>query len=70
MMRFDPNIVRRLRHERGWSQSDLAAACGWSKQRVSNIERGDAVMSTTIAKLAKAFGIDDANVFFVSEDAE
>lgn len=32
--------VRRIRDVRGWSQTDLAGACGWSKATQSKIEGG------------------------------
>ena len=50
--------VRELRHERGWSQEELADRAGLHRTFISQIER--AVKRTTIRsvnKLAKAFDV-------------
>ena len=50
--------VRKLRHERGWSQEELADRAGLHRTFISQIER--AVKRTTIRsvnKLAKAFDV-------------
>lgn len=40
LARIDPDEVRRLRKERGWSQSDLAIALRLTTNQVSAFERG------------------------------
>ena len=58
-------IVRQLRIERDWSQEELAAKIGKTKQLVSAIEKGG-IASTSIENieaLAKAFG-ESPLIFF------
>ncbi|MGE0760425.1 MAG: helix-turn-helix domain-containing protein [Pirellulaceae bacterium] len=43
--------VQRLRKNRGWSQEDLAFACGLHRTYVSGVERG--IRNPTIVILAK-----------------
>lgn len=50
--------LRRLRHEKGWSQEDYADRAGIHRTYVSDIERGARNPTiTVIEKLAKPFGV-------------
>lgn len=50
--------LRRLRHEKGWSQEDYADRAGIHRTYVSDIERGARNPTITIVeKLAKPFDI-------------
>jgi transcriptional regulator with XRE-family HTH domain len=54
------DLVKRLRLERGWTQTKLAVQLGktWNANRVSRVERGDLPLSrTVIVGLARAFEI-------------
>ena len=50
--------VQKLRHDRGWSQEDLAFESGLHRTYVSGIERGIRNPTITIIqRLAKTFGV-------------
>lgn len=50
--------LRRLRHEKGWSQEDYADRAGIHRTYVSDIERGARNPTITVVeKLAKPFEI-------------
>jgi len=50
--------LRRLRHEKGWSQEDYADRAGIHRTYVSDIERGARNPTVTVVeKLAKPLGI-------------
>lgn len=50
--------LRRLRHDKGWSQEDYADRAGIHRTYVSDIERGARNPTITVVeKLAKPFGI-------------
>ena len=50
--------VRRLREERGWSQLDLAGACGLHRTHVSRLENALYNASIyTVDNIAQAFGV-------------
>lgn len=50
--------VRRLREERGWSQLDLAGACGLHRTHVSRLENALYNASIyTVDNIAEAFGV-------------
>jgi transcriptional regulator with XRE-family HTH domain len=53
-------MVKKLRHERGWTQDDLAKKAGLNKQSVLRIEKGEyqGTRRETIAQLCKAFDVD------------
>ena len=60
-------IVRKLRLARGWSQEELAQACGLSVRTVQRIERGQTPSLETRKALASVFETDIA--LFTEEDA-
>jgi len=50
---------RELRAKKGWSQEDLAEACGLHRTYIGDIERGARNVSIdNIEKIAKAFGLE------------
>jgi putative transcriptional regulator len=58
------NEVRALRAARGWSQGDLAAALGVSRQSVNAIETGKYDPSLPLAfKIAQIFGQPIETIF-------
>jgi putative molybdopterin biosynthesis protein len=64
------NSLAEVRSERGWSQSQAAAAGGISRQSYAAIESGRAVPSTEVAlRLSAAFGRPVEQLFQLREDA-
>src|SRR5690606_36046373 len=62
--------LRRLRLDRGWSQSHAGALAGVSRQSYAAIEAGRAVPSTEVAlRLARAFGRPVEDLFRLAEPA-
>lgn len=58
------NRVRAVRESRGWSQAQLAEACGLSRQALSAIEAGRYVPNTAVAlRLAQALGCAVEDLF-------
>lgn len=58
------NRLRSLRSERGWSQADLGAVLGVSRQAVNAIETGKHDPSLFLAfKIAAAFGLPIEEIF-------
>src|SRR5918997_2368421 len=56
--------VKRRREEHGWSQTRLAVEAGMSVSGVSMIESGHRnLTTTTLAKLAKALGVEVGELF-------
>lgn len=49
--------VKRLRKERGYSQTDLAIKSGLLQTTISSIERGGDPTSTNLLKLANALNV-------------
>lgn len=65
------NRLKVLRAERDWSQADLAARLGVSRQTVNAIERGKYDPSLPLAfKMARLFGHAIEEIFLPEEDAE
>jgi len=65
------NRLRVLRAERDWSQADLAARLGVSRQTVNAIETGRYDPSLTLAfKIARLFGKLIEDVFEMDEGGE
>lgn len=58
MMKVDPEIVRKLREERAWSQEHLAAVAGLSLRTVQRVESDANASAETRMSLATAFGVD------------
>ena len=59
------NEIRALRAARGWSQGDLAAELGVSRQSVNAIETGKYDPSLPLAfKIARLFGQPIEGIFF------
>ncbi|MCA1540603.1 MULTISPECIES: helix-turn-helix domain-containing protein [Bradyrhizobium] len=60
MDQINPDILKNLRHGKGWSQDRLAEMAGVNKQTISRIERGehDNTRDHTIQKLARALGVE------------
>ncbi|MFZ1730446.1 MAG: helix-turn-helix transcriptional regulator [Bacteroidota bacterium] len=58
------NNVRRLREERGMTQTDLAQGCGCTRQTIIMLEQGRYVPSLSLAfSIAKALDIALEEVF-------
>ncbi|MFC5345089.1 helix-turn-helix transcriptional regulator [Brevundimonas staleyi] len=58
------NSLRTLRAERSWSQADLAAALGVSRQTVNALETGRYDPSLPLAfKIARVFGQPIESIF-------
>ncbi len=61
-MRFGDR-VRHLRKKRGWSQEELADACGLHRTYVGAVERGERNISlVNIVAFAHALGVKPANL--------
>ena len=62
------NRIRTLRTERGWSQAELAAVLGVSRQTVNNVETGRVIASLPLAlAVARVFGAPVESIFFGDE---
>jgi putative transcriptional regulator len=58
------NRLRERRTERGWTQADLAAAVGVSRQTIVSLERGQYDPSLPLAfRLARIFGATIEELF-------
>jgi transcriptional regulator with XRE-family HTH domain len=61
--------VRVLRDRRGWSQEQLAQACGLHRTYVGGIERGERNPSLiNIGRIANALGVGVAELFLTPGD--
>jgi transcriptional regulator with XRE-family HTH domain len=55
--------VRRLRHDKGWTQEDLADRVGLSARYVGQIERAQASMTVTVlGRVAEALKVETAEL--------
>ncbi len=58
------NRIRELRREQGWSQAELGARLGVSRQTVNAIENGKYDPSLPLAfKIARLFGLPIEDIF-------
>ena len=65
------NRIRVMRAEHGWSQADLAAELGVSRQTVNAIETGKYDPSLPLAfKIAAVFGLTIEQIFSAGEVAQ
>lgn len=63
------NRVRELRCERGWTQQELAAAVGVSRQSINSIERDRYVPSLPLAlEFARVFACATDDIFSLESD--
>jgi putative transcriptional regulator len=67
-----PNILNRvkeLRNARGWTQEELAAAAGVSRQSINSIERDRYVPSLLLAlTFARIFGCSTDQIFSLENE--
>jgi putative transcriptional regulator len=62
------NRIRQLRRERGWTQQQLAAAVGVSRQSINSIERARYVPSLGLAlTFARVFGRPTDEIFSLAD---
>jgi putative transcriptional regulator len=58
------NRIQELRHQRGWTQQELADATGVSRQSINSIERNRYVPSLHLAlTFARVFGRSTDEIF-------
>ncbi len=57
-----PNGLRALRRERGWSQEHLATLSGLSERTIQRAERGDTPSLDTLGALASSFDLSSAQM--------
>jgi putative transcriptional regulator len=63
------NRVKQLRTERGWTQEDLAAAVGVSRQSINSIERKRYVPSLVLAlTFARVFNCGAEQIFTLKRE--
>jgi putative transcriptional regulator len=63
------NRVKELRTERSWTQQDLAAAVGVSRQSINSIERERYVPSLELAlSFARVFGKSTDEIFSLEKN--
>jgi len=62
------NRIRELREKKGWTQQDVAAEVGVSRQSIISIEHDRYVPSLALAlKLARLFGRPPGDLFWLEE---
>ncbi len=57
LMKVDPNLVKKLREARAWSQDHLAQVSGMSLRTIQRVEADGAASAETKMAIASAFGI-------------
>lgn len=62
MPKVRADVVRRLREAKGWSQQALADKAIASLKTVNSVENGNPCLLSTIAKVAKALGVEPAEL--------
>ena len=64
------NRIKELRNARGWTQEQLAAAAGVSRQSINSIERGRYVPSLLLAlTFARIFGCSTDQIFTLENES-
>jgi transcriptional regulator with XRE-family HTH domain len=52
-------LIRSTREKHGLTQGQLAEVCGWSRQRITNIERGNTnIQVAVLQKIADALRLE------------
>lgn len=63
------NTIKDLRTDRGWTQADLGAQLGVSRQTVNALEKGKYDPSLPLAfKISRTFGRTIENIFINTEE--
>ncbi|HKN18021.1 MAG TPA: helix-turn-helix transcriptional regulator [Candidatus Sulfotelmatobacter sp.] len=63
------NRIKELRNARGWTQEQLAAAAGVSRQSINSIERDRYVPSLVLAlTFARIFGCSTDEIFTLENE--
>lgn len=62
MAKVRVDVMKRLREARGWSQEQLASKTDLNSKTLSNIENGKNALLGTIASIAKALGVQPAEL--------
>ena len=63
------NRIKELRNSRGWTQEQLAAAAGVSRQSINSIERDRYVPSLVLAlTFARIFGCSTDQIFTLESE--
>jgi putative transcriptional regulator len=63
------NGLKELREERGWTQRELAAAAGVSRQSINSIEKNRCVPGLELAlKFSQIFGCPADEIFWLAEE--
>jgi putative transcriptional regulator len=63
------NGLRELRQERGWTQGELAAVIGVSRQSINSIERNRYTPSLELAlEFSRLFECPTDEIFWLSEE--
>ena len=57
-MEIRPDIVKRLRHQKSWTQQHLADACDVSLRTIQRVEKVGNASNETIMSLCAVFEID------------
>ncbi len=69
-MHLDNNAVRELRLDRGWTQQQLADACGVSMRTVQRVEKDGVASLETTTALGVVFGVERRDLLRVSSPEE
>ncbi len=62
MPKVRPEVVKRLREAKGWSQQALAEEAIVSLKTINSMERGAEALARTIGKVAEALGVPPADL--------
>lgn len=63
-------MLKQLRRDRAWSQSDLAQIAGLSLRTVKRIESGSSASLRTIGRLARALDVSPATLMPLIQEEE